>query len=122
MFLRKFLTAAFAVVLTVGLGVGGALAEEPPKRTYRADKGPDTVDVSKFSLEVQNNYQLFTTRCGKCHTRARAINTNKTTIGWRMYVDRMVGKPASGISKADSLKIYQFLKFYQEHKNKQKKK
>lgn len=121
--MRRY-TVLAAIALAVALVLALALpltAQQRSKRTYPADKGPATIDVSKFAPAEQNNYRIFATKCSTCHTLARAINTNKTALAWKMYIERMQKKPNSGIDDFAAPKVYQFLKFYQEHKNAQKK-
>ncbi len=117
---RLMLAATVLAALLMVTAGSQASAQEKRQRSYKADKGPATVDVSKFSPEVRSNYRVFAMKCGKCHTLARAINTDKTTLAWKMYVERMQNKKDSGITDALGSKIYQFLKFYQGHKNARK--
>jgi hypothetical protein len=93
-------------------------AAEPPAKEFAADKGPSQIDVSSYPKEVQDNYAVFGNKCSKCHTLARPINTNLQPPEWRMYVKRMMNKPDSGISSEQGKRIYQFLKFWQEEKDK----
>lgn len=99
-------------------GVSGA--EEPAKKEFTADKGPETVDVSAFPKDVQESYAVFASKCSKCHTLARPINTNLAAPEWKMYVKRMMNKPDSGVSPDQGKEVYKFLKFWQEEKDKKK--
>ena len=51
---------------------------------------------------------LLETRCSKCHGLDRA-NRNETPEGWRAIVNRMRGKPGSGISEQDAEIILRYL-------------
>ena len=62
------------------------------------DKGPDKIDVPPIRRRMQTAYKLFTTKCSKCHTIARPINTMMKRDEWERYVKRMMHKPNSGIS------------------------
>jgi len=93
-------------------------AEEASKKVFAADKGPDKLDVSKYPKEIKESYQVFAQKCVKCHTLARPINTDMTNQGWKMYIKRMMNKPDSGISPKVGKTIYQFLKFRQAEKDK----
>jgi len=76
------------------------------------DKGAATIDVSKYPADMQARYKLFSSRCSKCHTPARAINCEFALEDeWERYVKRMMRKPGSGISAADGKEIYEFLAF-----------
>jgi hypothetical protein len=107
-----------AALTTLALG-SGAHAEAPA--TFAADSGPAKVEVSAFPGEVQEAYGLFAARCSRCHTLARAINTNLSPESWKLYVKKMMSKPGSGISPDDGKTIYRFLAFYQGVKDKQAK-
>ncbi|MCW5982181.1 MAG: hypothetical protein KIT09_29105 [Bryobacteraceae bacterium] len=78
------------------------------------DKGPDTIDVSGYPAPLQDTYKLFRTKCSKCHTIARPINTTMARDEWERYVKRMMHKPNSGISSGDGKRIFAFLIHDQE--------
>lgn len=83
------------------------------------DKGPDKIDVSKYPAAQQAAYKLFTTKCSKCHTIARPMNTMMKADEWSRYVKRMMHKPNSGISDAQGKQIFEFLVYDQtERKDK----
>lgn len=105
----------FAALLAVTAGAGKASAE---KKTFEADKGPDSVDVSGFPENIQSDYKVFAEKCSKCHTLARPINTDMKMGEWKKYVKRMANKPKSGISKDEGKQIFAFLAYYQAKKDK----
>ena len=110
----SLLLLATAVALTAAPARGlGARAQEPlDPRIAAYDKGPATIDVSKYPADMQPRYKLFVTRCSKCHTIARPINCEFVLEDeWERYVKRMMRKPGSGISASDGQKIYEFLAF-----------
>jgi cytochrome c5 len=83
------------------------------------DKGPDKINVSAYPAPQQAAYKLFSTKCSKCHTIARPINTMMTRDEWSRYVKRMMHKPNSGISDNQGKQIFEFLVFDQtERKDK----
>lgn len=83
------------------------------------DKGPDKIDISKYPAPMQANYKLFSTKCSKCHTIARPINTLMKRDEWERYVKRMMHKPNSGISDNQGKQIFDFLVYDQtERKDK----
>jgi hypothetical protein len=103
---------SWTVGLPVMLLVASPLAVEAAKKVFREDKGPDTVDVSKYPEEAQDTYSgRFLKRCSKCHTVARPINTKKIVLKdeWTTYTKKMMRKPGSGIKEADRRKIVDFL-------------
>jgi cytochrome c5 len=73
------------------------------------DKGPDKIDVSAYPAPQQAAYKVFTTKCSKCHTIARPMNTMMKRDEWERYVKRMMHKPNSGISDAQGKEIFDFL-------------
>jgi hypothetical protein len=77
------------------------------------DKGPDKVDVSSYPAATQSAYKLFTSKCSKCHTIARPINTTMKRDEWERYVKRMMHKPNSGIGDAQGKQIFDFLLYDQ---------
>ena len=105
------------LVAAVGLAMAAPVvfrAQEQPvdPRIAAYDKGPATIDVSKYPADMQSGYKLFVTRCAKCHTPARAINCDfALDEEWERYVKRMMRKPGSGISPADGKKIFEFVTY-----------
>ena len=87
--------------------------------TLPQDKGPDKVDVSAYPAPMQAAYKMFSTKCSKCHTIARPINTMMKRDEWERYVKRMMHKPNSGISDSQGKQIFEFVVFDQtERKDK----
>jgi hypothetical protein len=108
-----FLFGAAAVIL---LGAGAARADdqqldaETQARIDRYEKGPATIDVSKYPQGIQDNYETFSQKCTQCHKLSRPVNCDYVLPDeWSRYVKRMMRKPGSGIDSADGKKIYEFL-------------
>ncbi len=88
--------------------ISGDEALDPRIAAY--DKGPATIDVSKYPPDMQADYKVFAQKCSQCHTLARPINCDFALPDeWERYVKRMMRKPNSGINSADGKKIYEFL-------------
>jgi len=112
-----------AVLMLVAAVPVVALADDVvklPKKEFAADKGADSVDVSAYPADIKEAYATFSSKCSKCHTLARPINTDMTADSWKMYVKRMSNKPDSAISPDQGKTIYKFLKFYQGEKDAKK--
>jgi cytochrome c5 len=79
-------------------------------RVERFEKGPATVDVSKYPDGIKENYEVFSQKCSQCHKLSRPINSDYALPDeWSRYIKRMMHKPGSGISSGDGKKIYDFL-------------
>ena len=115
------LVAALLGLLTLPGSVRAQDAIALPKKVFAADKGPENVDVAAYPDEVKEAYKVFSTKCSKCHTLARPINSDMSADSWKMYVKRMSNKPDSAISPDQAKTIYKFLKFYQGEKDAKKK-
>jgi cytochrome c5 len=107
--------AAAAVVLA-GAGVYRAAAQEldpeTKARVERFEKGPATIDVSKYPDGLKENYEVFSTKCAQCHKLSRPINSDYALPDeWSRYIKRMMNKPGSGISSSEGKKIYEFLAY-----------
>jgi mono/diheme cytochrome c family protein len=89
--------------------IGLALMAQESNVVLPQDKGPDKIDVSAYPAEIQKDYKLFSSKCSKCHTIARPINTLMTRDEWERYVKRMMHKPNSGISDSQGKDIFAFL-------------
>ena len=100
-----------ALTLTAGLArAEDQLDPETKARVDRFEKGPATIDVSKYPDGIKDNYEVFSTKCTQCHKLSRPINSDYATPDeWSRYIKRMMHKPGSGISNADGKKIYEFL-------------
>ena len=102
-----FLTVILAMV---GFWRWGHGDEPLDPRIAAYDKGPATIDVSKYPPEIQDDYKLFSKKCTHCHTLARPINSDYALPDeWSRYVKRMMRKPDSQISADEAKKIYDFL-------------
>ena len=86
-----------------------ALAAQTSNVVLPQDKGPDKIDVGAYPAPQQAAYKVFSTKCSKCHTIARPINTMMKRDEWERYVKRMMHKPNSGISDAQGKEIFDFL-------------
>jgi hypothetical protein len=89
------------------------VAAQTSNVTLPQDKGPSKIDVSSYPPEQQKAYKVFDSKCAKCHTIARPINTTMTKAEWERYVKRMMHKPNSGISDSQGKEIFEFLAYDQ---------
>lgn len=111
--MRRILSVALVVVSTVvlsGLAVAQPVKDLPlDPRVIAWDKGPAKVDVSKYPAEIKENYKVFVERCSKCHTLARAINSDfALEDDWERYIKRMMRRAAGMITPEDAQKIFDF--------------
>jgi cytochrome c5 len=96
-----------------------ALVAQTSNVVLPQDKGPDKIDVSAYPAAQQAAYKVFSTKCSKCHTIARPLNTMMKPDEWNRYVKRMMHKPNSGISDAQGKQIFDFMVYDQaERKDK----
>ena len=80
------------------------------EKKYAWDNGQDTIDVSAYPKEQQDNYAVFAEKCSKCHTLARPINSPYALPEeWTAYVDKMQHKKRSGIDADSAKQITSFL-------------
>jgi hypothetical protein len=109
----KFLAMAalFAAgALTSALAADEILDAATKARIERFEKGPATIDVSKYPDGLKENYEVFSTKCTQCHKLSRPINSDYALPEeWSRYIKRMMHKPGSGISAGDGKKIFDFL-------------
>jgi cytochrome c5 len=96
-------------ILTMILLAPLSLVSQTSNVVLPQDSGPKTIDVSAYPAPQQAAYKVFTTKCSKCHTIARPMNTMMTHDEWERYVKRMMHKPNSGISDAQGKEIFDFL-------------
>jgi hypothetical protein len=81
-------------------------------RIERFEKGPASVDVSKYPDAIKEGYQVFSEKCSQCHKLSRPINSDYALPEeWSRYVKRMMHKPGSGIGTGDGKKIFEFLAY-----------
>ena len=96
-----------------------ALVAQTSNVVLPQDKGPDKIDVSAYPAQQQAAYKVFSTKCSKCHTIARPLNTMKKRDEWERYVKRMMHKPNSGINDSQGKQIFDFMVYDQvERKDK----
>ena len=108
---RMPLLGLLAALVAVGTLAARAQEQVDP-RIAAYDKGPATIDVSKYPPEMRTAYKTFSSKCSKCHTLARAINCDfALDEEWERYVKRMMRKPGSDISSAEGKQIFEFLAY-----------
>ncbi len=100
-------------MLFAGLCAPLFLVGQTSNVTLPQDAGPKKVDVSGYPPEIQSAYKLFSSKCSKCHTIARPINTMMARDEWERYVKRMMHKPNSGISDKQGKEIFDFVVYDQ---------
>lgn len=109
---RCWLFAATALAL---VWAGAARAEDELDAATKArveafEKGPATINISKYPEALKENYELFSQKCTQCHKLSRPVNCDYALPDeWSRYVKRMMRKPGSGISTGEAKKIYEFL-------------
>jgi hypothetical protein len=123
---KKTVSLSFFIAVIVGLLLSTLSAEREPmsgndslskvgipeKKEFTWDKGPETIDVSKYPAEQQTNYKAFAVKCSRCHTLARPINAPYALPEeWEAYVKKMQKKKRSGLDPGSAKKIIEFLKY-----------
>jgi cytochrome c5 len=93
-----------------------ALVAQTSNVVLPQDKGPDKIDVSAYPAAQQTAYKVFSTKCSKCHTIARPLNTMMKPDEWNRYVKRMMHKPNSGISDSQGKQIFEFVVYDQSER------
>jgi hypothetical protein len=112
---NKFCVFLLGMATLALMGTGVVRAEdqldaETKARIDRFEKGPATIDVSKYPQGIQDNYEIFSQKCTQCHKLSRPVNCDYALPDeWSRYVKRMMRKPGSGIDSSDGKKIYEFL-------------
>ena len=102
--------AALALVWVSLVRGADQLDPETKARVERFEKGPATINVSKYPSGIQANYQVFSEKCSQCHKLSRPINSDYAVPDeWSRYIKRMMNKPGSGIRSGEGKKIYDFL-------------
>jgi hypothetical protein len=86
------------------------VANYSPDMIATFDKGPAKIDVSSYPPELQQAYQVFTKKCGVCHTVARAINVDFVLESdWEADVNDMTARSGKMINSDEAKQIYDFL-------------
>lgn len=113
--INKYRIVALGFALGATLTLTARAAEEildaaTKARVERFEKGPATIDVSKYPDGIKQNYEVFSTKCTQCHKLSRPINSDYALPEeWSRYIKRMMYKPGSGISAGEGKKIFDFL-------------
>ena len=107
----KFSIILLAIAVAgAGYALAQALDAETQARITRFEKGPATINVSRYPSTIQADYEVFTQKCSQCHKLSRPINSDYALPSeWSRYVHRMMSKPGSGIDGSNGKKIYEFL-------------
>jgi cytochrome c5 len=112
--MKRFMAVAVvgAIALAALIRLAHAQEAEEPldPRILAYDKGPAKIDVSKYPDDMKAGYKVFTTKCGKCHTPARAINCEFALEDeWERYIKRMMRKAGTFISPDQGKQIFEFV-------------
>ena len=107
----KFSIVLLAIAVAgAGYALAQALDAATQARIARFEKGPATINVSRYPSTIQADYEVFTQKCSQCHKLSRPINSDYALPSeWSRYVHRMMSKPGSGIDASSGKKIYEFL-------------
>ena len=112
------MTTNFILIITLGFSfaaAGTCRAEDELDAATKAriaefEKGPSTIDVSKYPEGVRKNYEVFQQKCTLCHVLSRPVNCDFVLPDeWSRYVKRMMHKPGSMITQNSAKKIYDFV-------------
>jgi cytochrome c5 len=109
--------AVLGLAITAAAALVARAADEPldaetKARIEKFEKGPATIDVSKYPDGIKENYEVFSAKCSQCHKLSRPINSDYAVPeDWSRYIKRMMRKPGSGISAGDGKKIFDFLAY-----------
>jgi hypothetical protein len=107
---KKILLVTGLLALAMTLRAEDELDAATKARIEQFEKGPATIDVSKYPQAIQDNYQLFSQKCTQCHKLSRPINSDFVLPDeWSRYVKRMMRKPGSGINSTEGKQIFEFL-------------
>ena len=107
---KSTLWFAGLLALTLTARADDELDAATKARIEQFEKGPATIDVSKYPQGIQDIYPLFSQKCTQCHKLSRPINSDYALPDeWSRYVKRMMRKPGSGINSAEAKQIYEFL-------------
>ena len=115
--MRINIVAVLGLAIAASAALIARAADEPldaetKARVERFEKGPATVDVSKYPDGIKENYEVFSAKCSQCHKLSRPINSDYAVPeDWSRYIKRMMRKPGSGISAGDGKKIFDFLAY-----------
>jgi hypothetical protein len=99
---------AIAGSALVALLVGAEPQDKPDPR----DGGPGSIDVSRYPAQQQKNYEVYASKCAKCHPLARSVNARFSAADWKRYMKRMIRRPNAGINDDQAALIYEFLRYY----------
>jgi hypothetical protein len=106
-----------ATLIVVGAATFAALAlvagaQEQPvdPRILAYDKGPAKIDVSRYPEDMKARYKVFVVKCARCHSLARAVNSDFVFEDeWEVYIKRVIRKAGSSISFDEGKELFEFL-------------
>jgi len=110
--MKRFMALALVGAMAFAALSRLARAQDEPvdPRILAYDTGPAKIDVSKYPENMKVAYKVFTVKCGKCHTPARAINCDFALEDeWERYVKRMMRKAGTLISPDEGKQIFEFV-------------
>lgn len=91
--------------------------QAPTVQSFFADKGPSTIDISKYPKDKQQSYKLFETHCSKCHSLARSLNANVFgEDNWAPVVHKMATRPGSDVKPEEEKQILNFIIYDHEQR------
>lgn len=104
-------TSRVSCTMTATLAVLGMLASACSAASFQT--GDEGRNPSVVPAQLHAEYQLFATRCSKCHSLAKPLDSGIADDGtWDRVVERMRRQPGSGLTASDASAILRFLSWY----------
>lgn len=114
--MNRVMGVAAGVLLATAAWAQQLYTDKQLEARFYYDLGADSLDVSSYPQEQQDNYKVFANTCSQCHSLARALNAPLTArADWRRYVVRMhlknKARDGSGFTQKDAKAIIAFLTY-----------
>lgn len=110
----KRITLLSSLSITALATLSGFFALAAPQ--FRSDSGSESIDISKYPIEMQKSYKVFVNKCSECHGLSSSLRYSRSAAGWKAEVYRMQSMPSSHINDHEADEIIGFLNYDESHR------
>lgn len=104
-----------ALIWLSAAGLLWVVGTQTVRGQYTQNREPIHVDTSTYPPAMKRAYQLFSNRCGECHSVDLSLKTSFAPPEWASVIEQMQARPSSHINDREAETILSFLNYYDSH-------
>lgn len=93
----------------------------PAPAQFTQNRETVKIDTSSYPPDVRKSYNVFSVKCGECHTLDKSLKPSLPAAQWTNIVKQMQAMASAHITDKDVQSILNFLNYDEEHRKAQAK-